>query len=248
MRRIKLLIEYNGTNYVGWQSQTNGRSIQSEIEESLTLVFNEKIKLYVAGRTDAGVHALGQVAHFDINNIKFDHSKIFKAINFFLKKKKNTITILNSKLVDDSFHARFSAKKKFYLYRILNRETQSFLSENRSWFVPQKINLEKMQKASFFFIGRHDLNAFRSTDCQSKTSIRTIETIEIKKKSNFINVRICGRSFMHNQVRIMVGTLINVGKDVFDVADIPEIIKSKDRKKAGPTAPSSGLYLEKIIY
>ena len=248
MKRIKLLIEYDGTQYVGWQSQQNGRSIQSEIEESLRELFNQPIKIYVAGRTDAGVHALGQVAHFDINNISIDHKKIFHAINFFLKKRKNKITILDSDIVDKSFHARFSVKKKFYLYRILNRTTQSFLLENRSWFIPQKIDLELMQKASKFLIGNHDFSAFRSVDCQSRVSVRTIDEIEIKRSTHFIDVRICAKAFMHNQVRIMVGTLVNVGKRIFQYTDIPKILNSKKRKNAGPTAPSEGLYLEKIIY
>ena len=248
MPRIKLKIEYDGTNYVGWQIQRNGVSVQGEIEDSLKKIFNQEIKLYVAGRTDAGVHALSQVAHFDVERLSINTEKIFRALNFFLKKKKNKITILESRIVNKNFHSRFSVKKKYYLYKILNRNTQSFIHENKVWFIPQKINIEKMKDASEFFLGKNDLNAFRSVDCQAKSSVRTVDEIKIKKESDFIKLRVSGKSFLHNQIRIMVGTLIQVGKDIFKETDIKRIIKSKDRKNAGPTAPPSGLYLEKIIY
>ncbi len=248
MHRIKLLIEYEGTNYVGWQRQKNGISIQNEIEKSLKKIFNEDITLSVAGRTDAGVHAFGQVAHFDIKYLEIDEKRIFKALNFYLKKIKNKITILDSIKVDDKFHARFSAKKKIYLYKILNRNTKSFILENKVWFVPFKINIDKMINASKHFYGKHDFNAFRSVDCQAKNSIRTINNININKINNVIDIRIEAPSFMHNQVRIMVGTLINVGKEIFRDSDILDIIRSRKRENAGPTAPSEGLYLEKVIY
>jgi len=248
MPRIKIKIEYDGTNYVGWQSQSNGVSIQGEIEDSLRKIFNQEIKLYVAGRTDAGVHALNQVAHFDIETLSIKTDKIFRALNFFLKKKNNKITILESKIVNKHFHSRFSVKKKYYLYQVFNRETKSYIQENRVWFIPQKINIERMKNAAEYFLGKNDLNAFRSVDCQAKSSIRTIDEIKIKKELDFIKFRISGKSFLHNQIRIMVGTLIQVGKEILKETDIKRIIQSKDRKNAGPTAPSSGLYLEKIIY
>ncbi len=248
MPRIKLKIEYDGTNYVGWQAQRNGVSIQGEIEDSLKKIFNQKIKLYVAGRTDAGVHALGQVAHFDIERLSIKTENIFRALNFFLKKKKNKITILESSIVNKNFHSRFSVKKKHYLYQIFNRNTQSYIHENKVWFIPQRINIERMKDASEYFLGRNDLNAFRSVDCQARSSIRTIDEIKIRKESDFIKLRISGKSFLHNQVRIMVGTLMEVGKETLKETDIKKIIQSKDRKNAGPTAPPSGLYLEKIIY
>ncbi len=139
-------------------------------------------------------------------------------------------------------------KKKYYLYQIFNRNTQSFIYKNKVWFVPQKINIERMKNASEYFLGKNDLNAFRSIDCQAKSSVRTIEEIRIKKESDFIKLRISGKSFLHNQVRIMVGSLIQVGKEIFKEKDIKRIIRSRNRQNAGPTAPASGLYLEKIIY
>ena len=248
MIRVKLLIEYDGSEYVGWQSQNNGRSVQGEIEHALRKIFNKKLRIYVAGRTDAGVHAFGQVAHFDLEKKIIDQNRIFKAINFFLKARKNKITILSSKFINENFHSRFSAKKKIYLYKIHNRETLSHLLSKRVWHFPQKIDIQKIKKASKILIGKYDFNAFRSTNCQAKTSIRTIDDIKIKKEKECIEIRIYGKSFMHNQVRIIVGTLLKIGIKKICENNLKEILMSKDRRNAGPTAPADGLYLEKIIY
>ena len=248
MIRVKILIEYDGSEYVGWQSQKNGRSIQGEIEWALKKIFNRTLKLYVAGRTDAGVHAFGQVAHFDLEEKTIDQKKIFKAINFFLKERKNKITILKSEFMKENFHSRFSAKKKIYLYKIHNRETVSHLLYKRVWHFPQKIDIQKIKKASKILIGKHNFNAFRSSNCQAKTSIRTLDEIKIKKEKKCIEIRVCGKSFMHNQVRIIVGTLLKIGINQIDENNLKKILMSKDRRNAGPTAPADGLYLEKIIY
>jgi tRNA pseudouridine38-40 synthase len=248
MIRVKLLIEYDGSEYVGWQSQKNGRSVQGEIEYALRKIFNRKLRLYVAGRTDAGVHAFGQVAHFDLENTTIDQKRIFKAINFFLKERKNKITILNSEFMKENFHSRFSVKKKIYLYKIHNRETVSHLLTKRVWHFPQKVDINKIKKGSKILIGKYDFNAFRSSNCQAKTSIRTIDEIKVKKEKECIEFRVCGKSFMHNQVRIIVGTLLKIGIKQIDENNLKEILMSKDRRNAGPTAPAYGLYLEKIIY
>ena len=243
-QRVKLIIEYDGTNYVGWQNQRNQRSIQGEIEKSLKKVFNQTVIVYGAGRTDAGVHALKQVAHFDLDRLEISE-KNFARVEFLLKKRKNQISILDSKIVKPTFHARFSVKNKTYLYKVFNRSTESFLIKNRSWFIPVNLNVEKMIQASKKLIGKFDFNAFRSSDCQAKNSVRSIEKIIIRKKKDFINFEISGRSFMHNQVRIIVGTLINIGKEILKINEIEDILKSKDRRMAGPTAPAWGLYLKK---
>jgi tRNA pseudouridine38-40 synthase len=248
MSRIKLLIEYDGTDYVGWQRQKSGRSIQQEIEECLNKMFKQNIRIYVSGRTDSGVHALGQVAHFDLKEQKIKTEKIFLALNDFLKKSENRITILESTDVKDSFHSRFSVKKKTYLYKILNRKTSSHLLANRTWFIPIKLDVKRMVISSKILIGKYDFNSFRSADCQAKKTIRSIENILIKKNNNNIDIRVSGKSFMHNQVRIIVGTLVNVGKGKWNENKIIEILRSKDRRNAGPTAPPCGLYLEKIFY
>ena len=248
MFRVKLVVEYDGSNYVGWQRQNNGKSIQEEIEKSLKKIFNENIEITVAGRTDAGVHAFGQVAHFDLKKKNIDENKIYKAINFFLKHNDNNITVLSSKFEHQNFHSRFSVKKKIYLYKIHNRETNSHLLSKRVWFVPQKISIIKMKRAAKFLIGKHDFNAFRSSNCQAKKTLRSIDGITISKKDSCIEIRVKGKSFMHNQVRIIVGTLIKVGINKLDEECVKKILRSKNRNRAGPTAPAEGLYLEKIIY
>ncbi len=248
MERVKLTIEYYGSNYVGWQRQKNGKSVQGEIESCLEELFQSKIQIFVAGRTDAGVHALGQIAHFDLEKSNIKISKISFAINHLLKKTKNQITILKSEKVSSLFHSRFSVKKKTYLYKILNRSTSSFILENRVWYFPRKLNINKMIDSSELFIGKKDFSAFRSINCQAKTSVRSITNLKIKKIKDSIEIRVVGKSFLHNQVRIIVGTLINIGIEKWNKNKILKILKSKDRKNAGPTAPPCGLYLEKIIY
>ena len=248
MVRLKLLIEYDGSNYVGWQRQKSGKTIQEEIEKCLKVLCKSDIPLFVAGRTDAGVHALGQVAHFDIEPDKFEIKKICTALNSLLQKNKNSITILNCKRVSSSFHARFSAKKKTYHYKIYNRKFKSFIWENKVWFVNKELCLISMQNSSKYLLGTHDFNAFRSSNCQADNAERSIDDIRVSKKNNIINIRITARSFLHNQVRIIVGTMCDIGKGKWDVIKMKEILESKNRNLAGITAPPSGLYLEKIYY
>lgn len=245
---IKLNIEYDGSNYVGWQSQLNGKSIQGEIEKSLIKIFKRKIPLYVAGRTDAGVHALDQVAHFEIDGgIDIDPKKLCMAINYYLGKH-NQIIITKSSKENLKFHSRFSASERIYLYKIFNRRIPSPLVKTRNWFVPQRIDINLIQSASDILIGTHDFNSFRSTACQSKNSIRTIKQIEVKKSGYEITLKFSAKSFLHNQVRIVVGSLVNVGRKFWKKEKIKEILDEKDRSVAGPTAPAHGLYLKKIIY
>ena len=248
MYRIKLTIEYDGDDYIGWQVQKTGKSIQGEIEKCLKKLFKVKVRIYVAGRTDAGVHALQQVAHFDIGEINFEIKKIAMALNHLLMISKNNIVILKSERVSLSFNSRFSVKKKTYLYKIINRSTPSIIFKKRAWFVPKKLDLKLIKKLSKNLIGEFDFNAFRSRDCQSRSSIRSINDIKVKKIKDCIELRVIGKSFLHNQVRIIVGTLIKITRDHGSNDEILNILNSKDRKKAGPTAPAHGLYLEKIIY
>ncbi len=248
MTRIKLTIEYDGSYYLGWQKQNSGKTVQREIEKSLEILFGREINIYVAGRTDAGVHALGQVVHFDVVQSKMEYKKISLALNYLLKKNKNKISILKSEKVVKSFDSRFSVKNKIYLYKILNRASPSYVHEKRVWFITKKLDLETMKQSSNHLVGKFDFNAFRSTQCQAKTSIRSIDKIKIKKEKDLIQIRVLGRSFLHNQVRIIIGTLVNVGKGIWDDKKIVNILNSKDRRNAGPTAPPHGLYLEKINY
>lgn len=245
--RVKLIIEYDGTNYVGWQKQRNGRSIQEEIEQCIEQILKKKIDIFVAGRTDSGVHALSQVAHFDIDN-ELNLEKFTSSLNFFLNKSKNAISIIGSCKVSSSFHSRFSAKSRTYLYKVLNRKSPSPILKRRSWFVPYPLNIKSLRNAKTFLEGKHDFNSFRSSQCQAKNSIRKIDTINITKKNQEIHFSFTAKSFLHSQVRIIVGSLINVGRGFWKEHKILEILKKKNRTAAGPTAPPEGLYLQNIKY
>lgn len=245
---IKIEIEYDGTEYVGWQRQLEGKSIQGEIENCLEKIFKKKITIFVAGRTDAGVHALGQVAHFEIENCNIDPSKLYLAINSHLIKSQNQIVVKSSRKKSKNFHARFSAKKRIYEYKIFNKQVISPFINKRMWFVPHKLDISLIKKASLNLIGSHDFNAFRSSGCQATSAYRSIESVCVKKKSFGVVITFKAKSFLHNQVRIMVGTLVNIGRNFWDVNRIKFILDSKDRKNAGKTAPPHGLYLKKVTY
>ena len=244
MNRYKITIEYDGTNYSGWQKQINGPSIQSSIETALIKLTGEKSIIFGAGRTDAGVHALGQVAHFELNK-KFDVENIRDGLNQHLRPQP--IAVLNAQKVDENFHARFSAIKRIYQYIITNRRAPLTINHNKSWGVFKKIDIDKVVYESKFFIGKHNLEAFRSIDCQANSSVKTIETINVIEKENNIIIEVAAKSFLHSQVRIMVGTLVEIGKGKINQS-IKDIIMSKDRSQAGITAPACGLYLLKVNY
>ena len=244
MSKYKILIEYDGTGYVGWQKQENGKSVQQTIEDSIEKLSAERITLYGAGRTDAGVHAFGQVAHFEIKK-NIEINKIRDGLNQHLRP--HPISILNVEKVDEDFHARFSAKLRCYKYRIINRRPPLTIDRNKAWAVYKKLNIKKIIDESSSFIGKHNLAAFRSINCQSKVTTKTIESINVNYENNELNIYICAKSFLHSQVRIMVGTLIEIGKGKI-TQPISEIIKSKERSLAGMTAPAHGLYLIKVNY
>ena len=245
MNKYKIIIEYSGTNFVGWQKQTNGISIQSCIENALFKLTGEKTTIFGAGRTDAGVHAKGQVAHFEIKKV-ISLDSIRDGLNQHLKK--NPISILKSEKVDNDFNARFSAKIRTYQYRIINRRSPLTIEKNLALGVFKKLNVNEMKKAAKFFIGKYDFNAFRSIDCQSSSSVKTVNSCEVNEINEEITVDVSARSFLHSQVRIMVGTLIEIGKGKIKSKELAEIISSKDRSRAGPTVPAHGLYLMKVKY
>ena len=245
MNKYKIIIEYSGTNFVGWQKQTNGISIQSCIEDALFKLTGEKTTIFGAGRTDAGVHAKGQVAHFEIKKV-ISLDSIRDGLNQHLKK--NPISILKSEKVDNDFNARFSAKIRTYQYRIINRRSPLTIEKNLALGVFKKLNVNEMKKGAKFFIGKYDFNAFRSIDCQSSSSVKTVNSCEVNEINEEITVDVSARSFLHSQVRIMVGTLIEIGKGKIKSKELAEIISSKDRSRAGPTVPAHGLYLMKVKY
>ena len=244
MPKFKIIIEYDGSNYVGWQRQENGPSIQESIENAITNLTGEKTSLFGAGRTDSGVHALGQVAHFNLQK-NFKSESVRDGLNQFLRPQP--IAILEAAEVHEDFHARFSAKKRTYEYVITNRRSPLTLDKNKSWGVFKKLDINKMTLESKYFLGKHDFLAFRSIDCQSNTSVKTISNIQIIEKEKNIIIRVTAKSFLHSQVRIMVGTLVEIGKGKI-TNSIKKIIEDKKRSQAGVTAPACGLYLIKVEY
>ena len=245
MAKYKIIIEYDGTDFVGWQKQENGPSIQSSLEDAIKKMTSETVSVFGAGRTDSGVHAKGQVAHFEFSkNISLD--SIRDGINQHLRPLP--IAILEVKEVNDDFHARFSAKLRTYEYLIINRRAPLTFNKNLVWGVFKKLNMDAMKEAASIFVGKHDFNAFRSVDCQSSSAIKTIQSCSIETNDQHITLNVSAKSFLHSQVRIMVGTLVEVGKGKFNSSDVKDIIKSRDRSKAGATAPAYGLYLLKVEY
>ena len=244
MPNYKITVEYDGTNFVGWQQQANGVSVQSSLQDSVFKLSGEKVVVYGAGRTDAGVHAYGQVASFVISK-KISTDVIRDGLNQHLRPLM--ISVLKAEQVENDFHARFSAKKRWYVYKIINRRSPLTIDANRAWCVHKILDTKKMQNESASFLGKHDLNAFRSAHCQSKSSIRTIDDIIINIKNESIFIEVVAKSFLHSQVRIMVGTLVDIAKGNINKS-ILDIINTKNREDAGQTAPANGLYLKKIGY
>ncbi len=245
MFNYKIIIEYDGSSFFGWQKQDNGPTIQESVEDSLRKLTSENVTLFGAGRTDSGVHARGQVANFIISkDIALD--TIRDGLNQHLRP--NPISIIKVEKVDSNFNSRFSAKSRHYEYRIINRRSPLTFYKNQAWGIFKKLDIENMKKATNYFIGKHDFDAFRSIDCQSSTSLKTIDKCELQNEDEKIFINISAKSFLHSQVRIIVGTLVEVGKGKIIPEEIKNIIISKDRSRAGPTAPAHGLYLIKVEY
>ncbi len=246
MHRYNILVEYVGTPFIGWQIQKKGHSIQKTIQLSLSKLLKQKIKLYGSGRTDSGVHALGQSAHFDVKNKIEKIDKLIKSLNFFLNKKM--ISIINIKKKNINFHARYSAKERSYIYIIQNRFSPSLLNKDREWHIRKKLDLNLIKKGSKKLIGKHNFSTFRASNCNSKSPVRTINDIVITKSKNQIKLKFKSKSFLKNQVRSMVGCLKFLGEKKWSLKKFEDVFKKKDRKKVAPPAPACGLYLEKVIY
>lgn len=245
MRNIKLIIEYDGKNFAGWQTQPGKVSIQSEIERAIKEVTGEEVDLTASGRTDAGVHAIGQVANFHTNT-KIETQKIPYALNSKLPK---SIVIKAAEEVPERFHSRYLCKGKTYRYVINNNEFPSALNRYREFHISQKLDVSKMREALKYFEGTHDFKGFKSSGgSEKKTTVRTLTKLELKECDGIIKVELSGDGFLYNMVRIIVGTIVDVGLGKIKVEDIPEIIESKDRTKAGKTLPPHGLYLVQVRY
>jgi len=244
IRNIKLTIEYDGKDLNGWQKQKNKLNIQGEIEKAIYNVLNEDVELIATGRTDAGVHSLGQVANFKTKS-DMPIEKIPIAINSQLRK---SIRIIDAEDVDEKFHSRYNCKKKTYRYIINNSKQGSAIYRNLEYHIPQKLDIDKMKKAIKYFEGEHDFKAFKSSGGSGKTTIRTIYKATIKQEEERIIIELTGNGFLYNMVRIIVGTLLDVGMGKIDPKQIPEIIELKDRKNAGKTVPPHGLYLVSVEF
>ncbi len=247
MARYKIVVEYDGTTLVGWQKQEIGDSAQGFLEQALFGFTHQKNNIFAAGRTDAGVHALGQVAHFDVET-KMDLYHMCEAFNAHLRDMKAPVSVLTIEEVCPDFHARFSAVKRAYLYRILNRRARSVLLENRVWHVNYKLDVEKMRQAAIHLLGHHDFSAFRGAGCQALSPLKTLDKLDIVQQGEEIHFIVEAKSFLYHQVRNMVGTLKMVGDGHLKPEDIVAILESRKREEAGVTAPASGLYLSKIEY
>jgi tRNA pseudouridine38-40 synthase len=260
MPRYKLTIEYDGTGYAGWQKQPDRPSIQGEIEAALFKFSGTPIEVVGAGRTDAGVHATAQVAHIDLPKA-YDPFRVMQGINFYLFNPKadsesdepaaipaNRIAILNVEPVADDFKARFSAVKRHYLYRIINRRARLGLEAGRAWHVVEPLDINAMNEAAKHLLGHHDFTSFRDSACQAKSPMKTLDRLEVRQNGEQIVVFASSRSFLHHQVRIMVGSLILVGRGKWQPGDVRIALEAKDRAKAGLTAPPDGLYLVGVDY
>lgn len=237
--RVALGIEYDGSEYYGFQKQkSTEQTIQGNLENSISKVANHSIKTFCSGRTDAGVHAFMQVVHFDTESRRSTREWV-RGINSYLP---HDIKVLWSKELDETFHARYSATHRSYLYRILNNQTPSALWSKRSLFVPQKLDIRAMRAASKYLIGEHDFSSFRGSGCQSNSPVRTIENIKITKKNNFITFELRANAFLLHMVRIIIGTLLMVGKREIKPVEMKNILNEKDRRISGKTVSSSGLY------
>ncbi len=246
MHRYQILIEYIGTSFVGWQIQKRGNSIQKTIQSTLSKLLKQKIKLYGSGRTDAGVHALEQSAHFDVKNEILNINKFIKSLNFFLNLKM--ISIINIKKRNQKFHARYSAKERSYLYLIQNRPSPSIINKDRVWHIKKKLDFDLIKKGSKKLIGNHDFSTFRASNCNAKSPIRTLNDIIVRQSKTQIKFKFKSKSFLKNQVRSMVGCLKFIGEKKWSLKKFENVIKSKNRKNCAPPAPAHGLYLEKITY
>lgn len=244
MKNIKIVIQYEGTNYCGWQRQNIGKTVQGEIEKAICLLTNEKIDLIGCSRTDAGVHALGMVANFRTKST-IPPDKFKNAIN---SKLPEDIAIISSQEVSLEYHSRYDSKGKTYSYTIINRDEKVILGRNYSYQVKGTLDILEMRKACSYFIGKHDFIAFRTLGSTAKTTVRTISELYIVKQGETIIVYISADGFLYNMVRIIIGTLLKVGKGKIKASDIPRIINEGKRENAGQCAPAKGLRLEKVYY
>ena len=241
--RYKIMVEYEGTHLVGWQKQKDGPSVQEFLEKAISGFSHQNTEVFGAGRTDAGVHALGQVAHFDLD-LDLSEYKIMESLNALLRELQAPVSVLRAEKVSTDFHARFSAVGRGYIYRILNRRGPSPLLIDRVWRVPYPLDIEAMRQGAQYLLGNHDFSSFRGAGCQAKSPVKTLDKLDIEQ----IIFTVEARSFIYHQVRNMVGTLKEVGNGRLKPENVKTILEARDRTQAGISAPACGLYLNKVMY
>jgi len=245
MYRYKIILEYVGANYCGWQRQKEALALQQVIEEAIFAFSKETVAITVAGRTDAGVNAYGQVAHFDLEK-RYDPRRLMQSINHF--SRPHTIGVVSAEEVDPEFHARFSAKSRHYVYKILNRPAVNVINKGLQHWVRSDLDVNKMQEAANYLLGKHDFSSFRASECQSNSPIRTVDKIDFIRDGENIEIRVSALSFLHHMVRNIVGSLILVGEGKWQPIKMKEVLEAADRRAAGPTAPAHGLYFVQVDY
>ena len=245
MTRYKLTLEYDGRGFVGWQRQDNGPSVQAALEAAVKRFCGEAVTAHGAGRTDAGVHALAQVAHIELEK-ETGADTLRDALNFHLKPA--AVAVLAAEAVADDFHARFSATERAYRYRIVNRRARLALDQGHAWFVPVELDAGAMHEAARALLGKHDFTSFRAGECQAKSPVKTLDALEVSRDGDEIRIEARARSFLHHQVRNMVGTLKLAGEGKWTRADMERALAARDRGAAGPTAAADGLYLVAVRY
>ena len=245
MPRYKLTLEYDGRGFVGWQRQDNGPSVQEALEDAIEAFSGERVATVAAGRTDSGVHALGQVAHFDLAKAR-EPGVVRDALNHQLRDRM--VSVLAAEAVDGDFHARFSAVERVYRYRIVNRRGPLALDAGRAWWAPGPLDAEAMRAAAQILVGEHDFSSFRASHCQAESPVRTLDELAVERRGDEVAVTARSRSFLHHQVRNMVGTLVLVGEGKWRAEDVAAALAARDREAGGPTAPADGLYLVAVHY
>ena len=245
MTRWKITIEYDGSGFVGWQRQENGLSVQQVLEEAVAGFAQERVTLFAAGRTDSGVHALGQVAHFDLEKAA-DALTVRDALNYHCKP--HPVAVLEAEPAGEDFHARFSAISRQYLYRILNRRAPPVLDAGRVWHVSVPLDAGAMHEAAQTLVGKHDFTSFRAAECQADSPVKTLDGLTVSRVAEEVHITAAARSFLHNQMRILAGTLRLAGEGKWAAGRVRAALDARDRAAAGPTAPPEGLYLSKVAY
>lgn len=245
MPRYRLLIEYDGTPFVGWQVQSEGLSVQGALQDAIFRFAGERVSVRGAGRTDAGVHALGQVAHLDLQR-DWPAGRVSDALNYHLKP--NPVAVLSCAVVPPAFDARFSAVARHYVYRILMRRAPPVLDRDRVWWLMRRLDADAMRAAAGHLAGRHDFTTFRAAQCQAASPVRTLDRLDVASEGSEIVIRASARAFLHNQIRSMVGTLKLVGEGKWLPGDVAAALAARDRRRCGPVAPASGLYLARVDY